>query len=787
MAASNIYDIDQALANIKSPTYSSGQAAALLTALDPDGVGKGLATTGTAIEGIGTDLQTAATANAKAQLLAASQAGMQIDPLTGQPIDPTGVNVDALLEEARTATPTGLDLGGMVDLDKLTQYQGTLAKDRRDATQELRALAGEERTAELHPYIKAEKNWQNQLLEQKKALKEIEEKRTAQKFTLEQLQRKANIGKTEAGTAFTKTQRDELTKKITLLKKEIAHKDREWTLKNNNLEADLGFTRKRTAKVDAEIGSMGIKDAQEQVVTQIKKEELETKRRENRKEKRLEQDKIAMAPQFEKIITAQTADAKAGITDFSKSSEFKEYHRLFNVNRKNRRKNDALQAEFAERISNLNLPITPAQLIEAGVVLTNEAGEITGYDYSPSARKQLDRILATAYKAKFGTFGKPSSAIVDQLRKSAIAQNKELSVGFKDAADVASKEKVIRDTKDFNEALQAGIDQFRYDKPGTKLDTRVKNLRKELIKGPYVPEKAKLLNDALRPFIDRNLSETKIKLALGKFGKEDKIEPDDPIFGKIKWDKKLMAKYKLSPIDLKSKKTKYAAFTTFESDFKRAIANNNIGASEGAIADKKGLALSRIPGYVTAKLSASLKHEASKKVDAVHIETPALIAKEVQEMTVALKNKGHIAYMTSYLEKNHAKAYAGMEPEDLKQSLGQAISRAEELYGNIIRDPMSGDINMSAQAELYHAVLKMYAGSTGDSTWWWHDTIGPKGTEFNQGFLWLSDKGLNRLSDDQFRSAVDTHMPNNLIGGDVSTEARIARLKAQLARLNKQK
>ena len=96
MAASNIYDIDQALANIKSPTYSSGQAAALLTALDPDGVGKGLATTGTAIEGIGTDLQTAATANAKAQLLAASQAGMQIDPLTGQPIDPTGVNVDAL-------------------------------------------------------------------------------------------------------------------------------------------------------------------------------------------------------------------------------------------------------------------------------------------------------------------------------------------------------------------------------------------------------------------------------------------------------------------------------------------------------------------------------------------------------------------------------------------------------------------------------------------------------------------------------------------------------------------
>jgi hypothetical protein len=816
----------EALAKIGKDQYNSGLTSGAAQALRnaqvaSQGIGKGLIGAGDEIGAFGTDLQTYATNQLAAQLAAKSRAGMELDPVTGQPIDPTGQGVAELMAQARAAQqnvdPLLLDriepipairdsvtgeitqegvpgrsggvnpnfnpsnLAGMVNFKSLSDTADRLGKDRRDAAEELRKIAAEKQLRSLDPYKLEQEKWQAELLEQKKNLNALQETRTQAKHELDQLQLKAK-------TKLTKAERTNLLKDIALKRKEISQKDREWNLKNQKLQADINFTRRTTTSIDVEDEKRKAETGKIEALTDVERENLEKLQRENKKARKLEQDKIIMAPQFEKIMTAQAADAKAGITDFSNSSEFREYNRLFNLNRKNRRKNDALQAEFAERISNLDLPITPAQLIEAGVVLTNKAGEIVGYDYSPSAKTRLDRVLAIAYKDQFGTFGKPSATLIGQLRKSAIAQNAELSVGFKDAADIAAKDLDTRNERDFTRALQRGASRIDALEAGSERSKTIAELRKTLTDMPWVKDKPNLLDAALQKYSDEDLANTPIKFAVGKFGTtvDPKMDATDPKFGKVAWDQKEMAKYGLSPIDLKSKNTKLATFTTFEADVRTKLKKEHKRSSDTAIAKKASLALSRIPGYVDARINAKLKQEATDLANAEVVKGPSLIAADVAKMTQAIESDGVIAYMDTYLRTNHKPAYARSDPGDLKIEMQDMITKAENLYDGQIRDKITGKVKLQARAELYHAVLKMYAGSTGNSVAWWHNTTGAIGTEEGSGFLWLFDKGLDELSDDQFRTAISPYLPNNLLTGKLTKEEKIVQLEAQLAAARKE-
>ena len=765
MAASNIYDITAALSNIKAPAYDPRILASLDANLasrtaDIQGMVDNTKGFGSTILDAGTSIQKFKTDQFKNALAQQSRAGMQLDPVTGQPIDPTGDKLTEIMNRAASAknNATGFDSAGMVDLNALDQYQNKLAGDRRVTAKEFRDVAEEKQLRSLDEYKQTEARLNNSLNEQQLNIRGHQERR-------DELKQQMGLELDTEKLFKMQQEYDQLEGKIPFLLEE--------------LQANIANKNASTGKLTAETASLAVKDTKESVLTDIQRQNLKAKKRENKEAERKEKNAIEMAPQFEKITAAQAVDAKAGTTDFAASAEFKEYNRLINLNRKNRRKNEALQGEFAERIKNLNLPITEEQLITAGV-RTNPLVDADGqplkgeYDYSPSARSRLDKVLARAHGTTFGTQGTPTAAVLNQLGKSAISQNGQLSVGFKDAADVAAKDKVARDTIDFNKDLQAGIDNFRYDKPGADLDAKVKAFRKTLSAGPYVPGKAKLINDTLQPFIDRNLTNSTIKLALGKSTKT----------GKVIWNKEAMDKYGLSSIDIKSKTMTSSKYSTFESRFRRKVANANIGASKSAINEQASLSLSAIPGYINDKLRAKLQTEVNALVDAQNMQTPVMIAKDVGEMTAAIESKGHIAYMEGYLKKNHGPAYANSVQLDLQQELKDVVKTAENLYDAQLRGS-DGKIDMTARATLYNGVLKMYAGSTGASNYFWHDTVGPEGT--STGIIGLMNFGIAQLEGDKFRKAIEPHIPNNLLGKPLTKAERLKQALANAERIRNEK
>ena len=431
--AKNIYDIDQALANIKSPVYSSGQAASLLTALDPDGIGRGLSQTGTAIQGIGTDLQKYATDQAAAQLAAQSRAGMQIDPLTGQPIDPTGQGVAELMAQARTAQqnvdPLLLDriepipaikdpvtgkitqqvvpgrsagfnpnfdlsnLSGMVNLKTLSDRADALGKDRRDAAAEFRKVAKEKRDA-------AEAEFQRSMDDDKRKIEKLkgiaaQQSININKWKEEDRQIQAKIQQGLDGEKLFEAQ-----KRSKVLQQKIMYE------LENQRQTNLGLVSTRKHQ-DALTTSQPFLDEATKVKTALEREKVTELKAKNQTAARKEKDRKAMAAQFEAIDIAEKKDAQAIIaaqakgevapeSDFYQSNTFKAFNKASKSNRANTRENKLLQENFAQLLREQDLPITDEQLIKAGVAKVNEKGEIVSYDYAPAAQKKLDRILSSA-------------------------------------------------------------------------------------------------------------------------------------------------------------------------------------------------------------------------------------------------------------------------------------------------------------------------------------------------------------------------------------------------------
>jgi len=234
---SDIISVLAQLGEDRTPDYSTAVQALKNAQTAAADIPEGLIGAGTNIGALGKDLSTYATDDIKAQLLAASQAGMEIDPLTGQPIDATGGGVDALLEAARTAPSSGL--GGMANLSTLTDYHGTLADNRRKATGELRQVAEEIQKEKERPLDLNKKLFEN-IQEQAKAIHAPSIERS--KAKLEQY--KASIKGVEATNAPQKARLniEKLNKEIAKLQSETTYNDKqanEKDLKIQQLEAEI--------------------------------------------------------------------------------------------------------------------------------------------------------------------------------------------------------------------------------------------------------------------------------------------------------------------------------------------------------------------------------------------------------------------------------------------------------------------------------------------------------------------------------------------------------------------
>ena len=164
-------------------------------------------------------------------------------------------------------------------------------------------------------------------------------------------------------------------------------------------------------------------------------------------------------------------------------------------------------------------------------------------------------------------------------------------------------------------------------------------------------------------------------------------------------------------------------------------------------------------------------------------------------MEAAIDDRGHIGYITNYLRTKNKNAYENMKEVDLIESLNTTIARAEKLYPGLTT-------TKAGKARLYHAVKKMYSGSTGDSDTFWHDVIGPKGTGYGvvempllswnnlsspSTWLWYHDKGLNEINDDLFMSAMDNELDFHQVDDGQTLNEQITNLEAQIEILNRRK
>jgi len=171
--ASSQYDDTALIQSLKAPEYDPAILKAIsdnLTGAESASAGmidalKGLGTTGL---GIGTDIQKFKTDQLKSALAEASRAGMQLDPETGQPVDPTGTGLTTILDQARERRDdaTGFDMSGMVDFNALNQYQKELAGDRRTTAQEFRAVAEETQLRSMDEDNRTIKKLEGQLAQQ---------------------------------------------------------------------------------------------------------------------------------------------------------------------------------------------------------------------------------------------------------------------------------------------------------------------------------------------------------------------------------------------------------------------------------------------------------------------------------------------------------------------------------------------------------------------------------------------------------------------------------------------
>jgi hypothetical protein len=147
----------EALRAFKAAEYSPDALRAMqdnLTANEKssDRMVQALRDAGTGVLDIGTGLEKSATDQIKNMLAQESRAGMQLDPVTGQPIDPTGSNLAAIMDRARSGrdNATGFDMGGMVDVNALDQYQADkLTPQRRAAAKEIRDATEFDRVQKL--------------------------------------------------------------------------------------------------------------------------------------------------------------------------------------------------------------------------------------------------------------------------------------------------------------------------------------------------------------------------------------------------------------------------------------------------------------------------------------------------------------------------------------------------------------------------------------------------------------------------------------------------------------
>lgn len=807
--------IARALANIKSPVYSAGDAAQLLAGADTDFIGENLSGVGDSIHGIGTSLSKYATDQAAAQLAAQSRAGMQIDPKTGLPIDPRGEGVAELMASARAAqqnvNPLYLDriepipaitdpntgettqevvpgrsagfnpnfdpsnLAGMVDFKSLSDTADALGDKRRKASEELRKVAGEKQLRSLDKFNYDKADLENQLVQQQLIIRGHQDRRNELQARMKQEEDAEKVIKM-------RLEYDQLEEQIPFLLQEL-----QTNIANKN--ASTGLTT-------AQAKSLGVGDDKT-------REEIKKLKAENETAERKEKDRKAMAAQPALIDEAGKKDAAAikaaadkgevaPELNFYKSNVFDAYNKAIKSNAGNTRTNKLLQENFAQLLREQDLPITDEQLIKAGVATVNKEGEITGYNYAPAAQKNLDRILSSAFATKFGPGNRPSPTILKMLREGAIAQRENLSVGFKDARARAKKDEDTRNKKDFLKTVQ--FDRVKANLPdtpvGPKLKAKVDELDKKWRKGPYVENRLESINKILQPARDRLLKgdKTSYDLADGTWGKADGVEPGDKQYGKIKWNQGLLNKNELSPINLKDKTTRLASFTTFEEELFDVIAEDNQGASLKAIQEKASRSLAAIPNYTTAKFRAKLRYNAAVKVSAVHEGTPEKEAIAVQDMEAAIEDRGHIGYISNYLRTKNKNAYENMNEPDLIESLNTTIARAEKLYPGLTA-------SKSGKAQLYHAVKKMYSGSTGESDTFWHDVVGVKGTEWNKmqlpifnlenlsspsTWLVLHDKGLNEISDDLFMEAMDDELPFNQLDDTQTIDATITNLEAQI-------
>ena len=452
MAASNIYDITAALSNIKAPAYDPRILASLDANLasrtaDIQGMVDSAKGFGSNILDAGTSIQKFKTDQFKNALAQQSRAGMQLDPETGQPIDPTGSNLAAIMDRARSSrdNATGFDMGGMVDFNALDQYQNKLGEDRRKVSKEFRDATEFDRVQklrkELDPY--EIKTAQENYAELEKANTQKEKLRPGEL-------KKAKLGnqKTEQEILFAAVSRQEAADRHGMAVEEfdLNMETAEYALETAKTEEDrkdalhiievLKFGHEQTTHANAQtvFGQKQEDREKNKAARELQfTEDLATLQRKSSERKRTDKR--------EDLVRKQRRDHVNATGDFNKKAAA-----LFtdiNSNNAEGISNDHLETSKVRLINEFDLQLnTSINNRVTGILGKNTISDIAPAEYSAGLRQALEKELVATYQEAFE--GMPASEALT-FAKATIKRDQQLTIKLNRATKALGLKNTIED------------------------------------------------------------------------------------------------------------------------------------------------------------------------------------------------------------------------------------------------------------------------------------------------------------------------------------------------------
>jgi len=679
-------------------------------------------------------------------------------------------------EERNQMIADASDYSGFLDMKEITARDDALelqdfarAKEEREVTAETRRAAEEEFKVATRPALIEQENLRAQAAQQTININKATEESRVLAAELKQ-----DLGKEELAE---KQQRlDELTDFIKLEKENKR-------LTNEQLASGV---KKDTALIGhyANLGKYYTSSSAAQ-------DALTAERvAKNKTAIRIEADRVRHGEDFEAIRLAKDQDAAGGYYeaigiegeagykaagDWYGSAEAKAYDKAFRVNRKAGAVNTELRAQFADTVAGLNIQITSEMLIKAGVLISGKTQKIDGVSkpdrhvFNPSTQQKLERLLAADIKKKFK--GTVSSALLKEMANTAIGGDDQLREGFGDAAALADEDEAVRNQKEFTRVMNLEVMEVDTLKdpegkpvdPGTvAFDNALRNARSRLVKlakslGGTI--KAKDIDAGLQTLVDENfVAEFRTYL----LDEQGNLDP-------VKW-KKFEEDHDISLFALKSNKTTYAAFTNFEANLVSALAGKERKVSPIAIGTKVSQIIRNIPGYATARLTATLKQKSLENIQAVQVEHQGKLEQARSDLELEVTAEGAVRYITTHLLTNYKEEYADIREQDLIDELHATRKKLHAAYPNLVKntDKKSEDFgapNQRAITELDNVMLKMYAISRVDDSFI-NEITGPTPSRQPWFFGYGGDTNISNLKVDQLREAADPYLQN--FTGDMS-------------------